>query len=106
MKTGKNGKYKKVKTITKGSTVKYTKTGLKQGKTYYFKVKAYRKVSNKKVYSSYSKVKSAKIKYTVKKGDNLTRIAKKYKTTVKKLIKLNKLKKPNYIRIGLKLLIQ
>ena len=40
-KTSKNGKWTKL-TTTKGTS--YTKTGLKSGKTYYFTVKAYRKV--------------------------------------------------------------
>ena len=40
-KTSKNGKWVKL-TTTKGTS--YTKTGLKSGKTYYFTVKAYRKV--------------------------------------------------------------
>ena len=102
MKTGKNGTYKKIKTT---SALKYTKKSLKPGQTYYFKVRTYKTVSKKNVYSAYSKVKSTKIKYTVKKGDNLTRIAKKYKTTVKKLVKLNKIKTPNLIRIGLKLIL-
>ena len=103
MATSKNGKYTKIKTT---SSLKYTKKSLKLGKTYYFKVKAYRTVSGKKVYSSYSKVKSTKIKYVVKKGDNLTKIAKVYKTTVKKLLKLNKIKTPNFILPGLKLIIK
>ena len=116
MATSKNGKYTKVKDITKGSTVKYTKSSLKKGKTYYFKVRAYRTVDKKNVYSSYSSKKSVKItkaaskttstKYTVKKGDKLSKIAKKYKTTVKKLVSLNKIKTPNLIRPGLKLIIK
>ena len=58
-----NGKYKRVKTITKGSTVKYTNKKLVKKKKYYYKVRAYRKVGNKKVYSSYS----SKVKVTIKK---------------------------------------
>lgn len=38
------------------------KTGLKSGKTYYFKVRAYTKVDGKTVYGSFSSVKSVKIK--------------------------------------------
>lgn len=38
--------------------------------------------------------------YTVKAGDTLSAIAKKYKTTVKKLVELNNLKDPNVIKVG------
>lgn len=61
MKTG-SGKYKCVKTIKKGKTTSYTKSGLKKGKKYTFKVRAYKKVSGKTVYGSYSKTKSIKMK--------------------------------------------
>lgn len=60
MKTG-NGTYKKVKTITRGSTVKYTKTKLKKGKKYSFKIRAYKK-ADKTIYGSYSSAKSYKLK--------------------------------------------
>ena len=56
----KNGKYTLVASIKKGSTVSYTNKNLKAGKIYYYKVRAYRTVNNKKVYSSYSAVKAAK----------------------------------------------
>lgn len=57
------GKYKVAKTIKKGTTVKWTNTKLKKGKTYKYKVKAYRIVDGKKVYSSsYSAVVKAKAK--------------------------------------------
>lgn len=59
--TKKSSGYKKVKTVS-NKTTSYTKTGLKKGKTYYFKVRAYRKVGGKTVYSSYSAVKSIKLK--------------------------------------------
>ena len=49
-------KMKKIKTITKNSTVSFNKTGLKSRKTYYFKVRAYKTVKGKKVYGSYSNV--------------------------------------------------
>ena len=62
MATSKKGKYSKVKDVKSGKTVKYTKSSLKKKKTYYFKVRTYRKVSGKKVYSSYSSVKSVKVK--------------------------------------------
>lgn len=60
MSTSKNGTYEKIGT-TKGSTVKFVKTNLKSGKTYYFKVRAYTK-NGSTVYSSYSAVKSVKVK--------------------------------------------
>ena len=59
MATSKKGKYTKVGSTTKSY---YKKTGLKKGKTYYFKVKAYSKFSGKTYYSSYSAVKSVKAK--------------------------------------------
>lgn len=51
-----------------------------------------------------STAKSPKI-YTVKKGDNLSSIAKKYNTTVNKLVRLNNIKKPNLIYPGQKIKI-
>lgn len=62
MSTKKNSGYKTVKIIKKASTVKYTKTGLKKGKTYYFKVRTYKTVNGKKVYGSNSNIKSVKIR--------------------------------------------
>jgi hypothetical protein len=38
--------------------------------------------------------------YTIKKGDTLSKIAKKYGTTVDKLVKLNGIKNKNIIRVG------
>lgn len=62
-KTGKNGKYKRIKTITKNSTVKYTNSKLRKCKTYYYRVRSYA-IGNKgqKVYSSWSGVKGKKCK--------------------------------------------
>ena len=57
----KNSGYKKTATVKKVSAVKYTKKKLKAGKKYYFKVRTYRTVKGKKIYSSYSKVKSTKL---------------------------------------------
>lgn len=60
--TSKSGKYTAVATIKKGSTVSCTDKKLSSKKTYYYKVCAYRTINGKKVYSSYSKVKSIRIK--------------------------------------------
>ena len=38
--------------------------------------------------------------HTVKSGETLSHIAKKHKTTVSKIQKLNKLKNPNLINVG------
>lgn len=60
MKTGSKGSYKKIKTLSAGKTT-FTKTKLVKGKKYSFKIKAYRKVGKKKVYSAWSMVKSLKL---------------------------------------------
>lgn len=49
---------------------------------------------------------STKEYYTVKKGDTLSGIAKKYNTTVKKLVSLNKIKNANLIYPGQKLRVK
>lgn len=52
------------------------------------------------------KPKETKKYYTVKKGDTLSKIAKKYKTTVKQLAKWNNIKNVNVIRVGQKLRVK
>jgi len=49
--TGRSGKYKKIKQTTKRS---YTNGGLKKNTAYYYKVRAYRNVNGRKVYGRYS----------------------------------------------------
>lgn len=44
--------------------------------------------------------------YRVRPGDTLSKIAGKYKTTWQRLAKLNKLKNPNFLRIGQRLRIK
>lgn len=51
-------------------------------------------------------VKPKTVTYTVQKGDNLTKIAKKYNTTVDKIAKDNNIKDPNKIYVGQKLVIK
>src|SRR5690606_14242778 len=57
---------------------------------------------NKQSTSSSGNAPSPKI-YTVKKGDTLSHIAKKYGTTVKKLVDLNNIKNPDLIYPGQKI---
>lgn len=52
----------KTKTITKNTTTSATLTGLTKGKTYYVRIRAYKKVGSTNVYGSYSAKKSVKIK--------------------------------------------
>lgn len=59
--TSKNGKYTKIATL-KNSVTSYTNSKLTSKKTYYFKLRTYRTVNGKKVYSSYSSIKNIKIK--------------------------------------------
>ncbi|MBQ3610703.1 MAG: hypothetical protein IJA01_00350 [Firmicutes bacterium] len=60
--TKKSSGYKLVKTIKKGSTVSWKNTKLKKSKRYYYKVKAYRVVNKKNVYSSTSSYKYTRTK--------------------------------------------
>lgn len=54
--------YQRIKTTGSNKTTAYTKGKLKKGRTYYFKVRAYKKVGNTRIYGSFSKVKSIKMK--------------------------------------------
>lgn len=74
-KSAKSG-YKLVKTITNGKTTKWTNTGLNGSTKYYYKIKPYRVVKGKKVYSYFSKVYT---KYLVPK--KLSTLIKKYEGT-------------------------
>lgn len=49
-------KYEKIATIKKASTVKFTDSKLKSKKTYQYKVRAFRSVSGKNIYGSYSDI--------------------------------------------------
>lgn len=59
--TSKNGTYSKIANY-KANTAKAYKTGLKSGRTYYFKVRTYINTDSGYVYSPFSAVKSVKIK--------------------------------------------
>ena len=56
-----DSKYKKAKTKSTAKTTEVLKS-LKLGKTYYVKVRAYKKVSGGKVYGAYSKTVKVKVK--------------------------------------------
>jgi N-acetylmuramoyl-L-alanine amidase len=60
--TGSSGTWTKVKTITTGSVTKWTNSNLSTGKTYTYKVRAYRMVGGKPVFSVCSIPKTVKIK--------------------------------------------
>lgn len=60
--TEKNGTYKLVKALKGESKVTYTNKNLKKGKTFYYKVRAYKQVGNEKIYGDFSKVVSKKVK--------------------------------------------
>ena len=54
---GKTGKYKKIKTINSGNTLKYTNSKLTYGKKYCYKVKAFHVTpEGKKLYTNWSNV--------------------------------------------------
>ena len=58
--TSKDGTYTLKKTISGKSNVSYLDNNLNTNTTYYYKVRAYRTVGSKKVYSSYSSIVSVK----------------------------------------------
>lgn len=58
----KNGKYTKIHKASFKSRLKYTDIGLKKGKAYYYKVRAYRLVGKKKVQGAYSAARKVKKK--------------------------------------------
>lgn len=57
--TSKNGTYSK---ITTTSNLNYINKKLSKKKTYYYKIRTYKTVNNKKIYGSYSSIKSIKTK--------------------------------------------
>lgn len=60
--TSKNGKYTRKKTIKSGKTTTAKINGLKSKKKYYVKVRTYRTVDGKKIYSSFSSKENIKVK--------------------------------------------
>lgn len=62
MSTKKSKGYKKIAMVKKASVHTFTRAKLKKKKTYYFKVRAYKKMSGKTVKGNFSSVKKVKIK--------------------------------------------
>ena len=62
MSTKKSTGYKKIASIKKNTTLTYTKKKLTRKRTYYFKVRSYRKVGGVTYYGAYSNIKLIKIK--------------------------------------------
>lgn len=58
--TSKSGKYSRIKTITKGTTLAYTNSKLASGKMYYYKIRAYRTNGKTRIYGGFSSVKGVK----------------------------------------------
>ena len=58
--SSKNGSYSRLKTIKGNKTLSYTDHGLEHQTRLYYKIRSYRTVDGKKLYSPYSKVLSAK----------------------------------------------
>lgn len=61
MSTSKTGTYTRVATVS-ASTYSFTKKGLSSGRTYYFKVRAYKRVGTTVIYGGFSSVKAVVIK--------------------------------------------
>ena len=60
--TKKNGKYTKLKTVSKSSSRRYVDKGLARGEKYYYTIRAYRTANGVKTYSNYNTIKSVKVK--------------------------------------------
>lgn len=52
--TTKNGDYKRIGTVKEKNAFTFTDTTVKKGKTYYYKMRAYKLINGKKVYGSFS----------------------------------------------------
>lgn len=75
-------------------------------KKHYFSIYSHEGQSDKESEVAATQVPPKNITHTVKKGDTLSSIAKKYGTTVKKICKLNNISENKTLRIGQKLIVQ
>lgn len=80
-----SGTYKYVTQINSGKTTSYVQTGLTTGKTYYYKVRAYRTVNGTKVFGALSDAKSVKPVPTTTKIQKVTSGSKSAKVTWNKV---------------------
>lgn len=78
--TSKNGPYTRVKIIKNVDATSWKNTGLTCGKTYYYKIRAYRQAGAKKKYSGYTAIKSCKTKPAT---PSVSSVAGKKRVTVK-----------------------
>lgn len=67
--TSKSSGYKKIKTINENTASTTVSYGV-NGKTYYYKVRSFKKTDDKTVYSSFSSVKSKKMTYYAYNGES------------------------------------
>ena len=58
----KSSGFKRIATFKKNTTVRYTNKKLRKGRTYYYKIKAYRTVNGERVYGKYTSVRTVKIR--------------------------------------------
>ena len=75
-------------------------------KNHYFSIYSHEGQSDMESEIASTKVPPKNITHTVKKGDTLSSIAKKYGTTVKKLCKLNNISETTTLRIGQKIIVK
>ena len=102
-----NKKWTLLTTITKNTTLSYNNTGLKANKTYYYKVRAYKTVSGKKVYGSFSDVLKVKTApeaptFTIKANsyESLKLVITSVKGATKYLVYRSEEEKGTYTRVG------
>lgn len=75
-------------------------------KKHYFSIYSHEGQSDKESEVAATQVAPKNVTHTVKKGDTLSSIAKKYGTTVKKICKLNNISEKKTLKIGQKLIVQ